>query len=162
MGLKSRLKDRGRIARHQFQSAGHRGLMLIRLFGDFNPARKKRTSPPADTVTGIEYGEGQGLLIRQALMPAQPELFLTAQAVDIAGFGEVGGGGFQFSFGTKGEAILSTNPFSCHLRIKPQRSSPHLSYGRCFVARLGFAFLAKHNREQAWAYHRQSDGKALS
>ena len=25
-------------------------------------------------------------------MPAQPELFLTAQAVDIAGFGEVGGG----------------------------------------------------------------------
>ena len=24
-------------------------------------------------------------------MPAQPELFLTAQAVDIAGFGEVGG-----------------------------------------------------------------------
>ena len=28
-------------------------------------------------------------------MPAQPELFLTAQAVDVAGFGEVGGGGFQ-------------------------------------------------------------------
>ena len=24
-------------------------------------------------------------------MPAQPELFLTAQAVDVAGFGEVGG-----------------------------------------------------------------------
>ena len=64
--------------------------MLIRFFGDFNPARKKRTSPPADTVTGIQHRKGQGLLIRQALMPAQPEFFLTAQAVDIAGFGEVG------------------------------------------------------------------------
>ena len=28
-------------------------------------------------------------------MPAQPELFLTAQAVDVAGFGEVGGSGFH-------------------------------------------------------------------
>jgi len=64
--------------------------MLIRFFGDFNPARKKRTSPPANAVTGIQHRKGQGLLIRQALMPAQPELFLATQAVDIAGFGEVG------------------------------------------------------------------------
>ena len=28
-------------------------------------------------------------------MPAQPELFLTAKSVDVAGFGEVGGGGVQ-------------------------------------------------------------------
>ena len=90
MGFKSRLKDRGRITRHQLQSVGNGGLMLIRLFGNFNPARKKRTSPPADAVTGIQHREGLGFLIRQALMPAQPELFLAAQAVDIAGFSEVG------------------------------------------------------------------------
>ena len=65
--------------------------MLIGFFADFNAVRKKRPGANADLVSRIQHRKGQSFLIRQALMPAQPELFLTAQAVDVAGFGEVGG-----------------------------------------------------------------------
>ena len=69
--------------------------MLIGLFGDFYPTGKKRPGPFTNAVTRIENGVGRGLFIRQAFMPAQPELLLTAKRIDVAGFGEVGGSGVQ-------------------------------------------------------------------
>jgi len=69
--------------------------MLIGFFRDQYPIGKERPGPFTYAVTGIQYREGQSLFIRKALMPAQPELLLTAKRVDVAGFGEVRSGGVQ-------------------------------------------------------------------